>query len=154
LLLEATKGAGVVERGNSAVLAVLSEIALLGPVRREMAKTAAPELHAGGAAAVWQLADQGPLRMGDLASRLHVDLSVVSRQVGELVAAGFVDRHPDPADGRACVLSLTATGRAALDSAVGRLTQAFEPHLSGWGERDLLRIAAELRRLRDDLLAQ
>lgn len=139
------------EQDVAAGMAVLEEVALLGPVRREMARSAAPDV-AGGAAALWHLAQSGPMRMSELASRLRVDVSVGSRQVAELVAAGQLQRSVDPADRRACVLSVTDAGRAALDAAVERVAADFAPRLTGWSTPDLLRLAADLRRLREDLL--
>jgi len=137
---------------DDAALQVLQVIGLLGPLRREMARCAAPELHAGAAAAVWQLAAHGPLRMRDLATSLQLDLSVVSRQVAELVADGHLQRAPDPEDRRACLLSVTAAGQVALDAVVARLTDRFRCSLAGWEAADLLRVARDLRRLSEDLL--
>ena len=52
----------------------------------------------------------GSLRVSALAERLHSDVSTVSRQVTTLVDLGFVTRGPDPDDGRAQALTLTAEG--------------------------------------------
>lgn len=54
------------------------------------------------------------LRMGDLADRLLVAPSVASRVVATLEQDGLVERHPDPADARACLLGLTDRGRDRL----------------------------------------
>ena len=55
-----------------------------------------------------------PLRVSALAEVLHSDVSTVSRQVSTLVDLGFVERGPDPHDGRAQALSLTAEGSRLL----------------------------------------
>ncbi len=52
--------------------------------------------------------------MGDLADRLLVAPSVASRVVATLEQDGLVERHPDPADARACLLGLTDLGRDRL----------------------------------------
>lgn len=140
------------EGDAQARLAVLAEVGLLGPLRREMGRSAGPGLHVGTAGALWQLSDRGPLRLGELATGLRVDVSVVSRQVADLVQAGFVDRHPDPADGRACLLSLSPRGRDALAEVTDRVEERFRDALRGWSREDLARVAADLRRLRQDLL--
>jgi DNA-binding MarR family transcriptional regulator len=132
---------------------ILEEIGLLGALRRELAKCGAPDLHAGTAAVVWQVSEGGPMRISDLAAALNVDVSVASRQVGELVTAGYLERQLDPVDRRACRLSLTDAGRTALDGALARLRGRFREQLAGWQTDDLLRIAAELHQLRQDLLA-
>jgi DNA-binding MarR family transcriptional regulator len=138
---------------SAARLAVLEEIGVLGPLRREMAKCALPELQAGGGGALWHLAKHGPLRMSDLAAGLRVAPSVVSRQVSDLVDGGYLDRTADPIDGRACVLAISDHGQAALDAVLARVDRRFEERLVGWTSAELLRLAADIRRLREDLLA-
>jgi DNA-binding MarR family transcriptional regulator len=51
-----------------------------------------------------------PGRLSTLAGELCVDLSVVSRQVAALEAAGLVTRAPDPGDRRASVITATDAG--------------------------------------------
>jgi len=53
------------------------------------------------------VSEQAPLRLSDLAEQGELDLSTISRQIRDLVAAGLIARIPDPADGRAALLSLT-----------------------------------------------
>jgi DNA-binding MarR family transcriptional regulator len=57
----------------------------------------------------------GEHRLTELAQRRGVDQSVISRQIGILQAQGLVSRRPDPADGRASLVRLTADGLALLD---------------------------------------
>src|ERR1700755_3345303 len=57
---------------------------------------------------------QGPCRPGQVAEKLCLDRSVISRQVAALVDAGLVDRASDPDDGRAELVSLTDAGRERL----------------------------------------
>jgi DNA-binding MarR family transcriptional regulator len=138
---------------DTACLAVLAEIAALGSVRRDMLRAAGHEQHGGGAAVMWHLLTHGPLRLSDLAAGLRLDLSVVSRQVSDLVASGHVDKRRDPHDGRSCVVHLTEAGNAAVQDAVSRLVDRFTPRLAGWRTEDLLKLAADLRRARQELLS-
>jgi DNA-binding MarR family transcriptional regulator len=62
------------------------------------------------------LAAAGPMRLGGLASRLGVQVSTMSRIADIMVAFGWVERRPDEADHRACVIGLTGVGAALLDS--------------------------------------
>lgn len=62
------------------------------------------------------LAVAGPMRLGGLASRLGVQVSTMSRIVDIMVAFGWVERRPDEADHRACVIGLTGAGAALLDN--------------------------------------
>ena len=63
-------------------------------------------------AALEQLRD-GPITVGELASRLGLTLPTVSCVLAELDRAGFVERHPDPADRRRTIVQITAA-RATL----------------------------------------
>lgn len=58
------------------------------------------------------LVEHGPLRLGALAQRLFLDKSTTSRVVAALVKKGYVDQHPDAADGRATALGASRRGRA------------------------------------------
>ena len=53
----------------------------------------------------------GSLRSHDLVTNLKLDKSTVSRLVADLVDEGLIKMQPDPEDGRAKRLVLTATGR-------------------------------------------
>lgn len=52
----------------------------------------------------------GPLRLGELASRLYLDKSTTSRVVQTLVRKGYVAQRPDPSDRRAMTVSATRKG--------------------------------------------
>jgi DNA-binding MarR family transcriptional regulator len=62
------------------------------------------------------MAATGPMRLGALASRLGVQVSTMSRIVDIMVTSGWVERRPDEADHRACVIGLTSRGSALLDA--------------------------------------
>src|SRR5215217_2849960 len=55
-----------------------------------------------------------PARVRDVAEALQVDVSVASRQIAALVAAGYIRREADAEDRRAQRVSLTDAGLAAL----------------------------------------
>jgi len=89
---------------------------------------------------------EGPMRASALAASVQADLSTVSRQVATLVARGLLERLADQRDGRACLLTVTDTGRAAIaDYEQGR--QAFfDTVLSGWSAGEMLQFARQLER--------
>jgi DNA-binding MarR family transcriptional regulator len=62
------------------------------------------------------MSSAGPMRMGNLASRLGVQVSTMSRIVDILVALGWTERRPDEADHRACVIGITSEGAALIDT--------------------------------------
>lgn len=93
----------------------------------------------------------GPVRMSDLAARLQLDVSTVSRQVRVLEQSGQIERSPDPDDGRATVLTATATGLQVLNEAVERRHALLAAVLKDWSPDDLATLGTLLSRLGDSL---
>lgn len=56
-------------------------------------------------------APKAKLRMQELSATVVLSRSRVSRIVDDLVAAGYVEKQPDPSDGRGTLAVLTAEGR-------------------------------------------
>jgi DNA-binding MarR family transcriptional regulator len=56
------------------------------------------------------------MRLGGFASRLGVQVSTMSRIVDIMAASGWLERRPDEADHRACVIAITSAGSALLDA--------------------------------------
>ncbi len=75
------------------------------------------------------------LRIQQLASRVVLTRTRVSRLVDRLADAGLVSRQPDPEDGRACFAVITPAGRGALRHAAPaylvRIQRHFARHLTG-----------------------
>ena len=57
------------------------------------------------------LAEFGPASQASLGRRTGIDRSDVVAAINELAADGYVDRSPDPDDGRRNIITLTASGR-------------------------------------------
>jgi DNA-binding MarR family transcriptional regulator len=74
------------------------------------------------------------LRMCDLAERLHLSPSGLTRRLDGMVRAGFVAREPSAADRRVTLAVLTDTGYAALEAAapvhVDGVRRHFLAHLT------------------------
>lgn len=62
-------------------------------------------------------ADQGGVRVGEIARNLGVKVPSATEQIIKLERAGLVRRDADPADSRAVRVKLTREGHAAVDSA-------------------------------------
>lgn len=79
-------------------------------------------------------ADEGRLRMQELAARVVLSRTRVSRLVDEIARTGMVDKQPDPADGRAAFTVITERGRKELRAAapvyLDRIRTNFASHLS------------------------
>ena len=70
------------------------------------------------------LADEAPLRISELAGRLILEKSTVSRLVSSLAEKGWIRTSPDPSDARARLIELSASGRRAAE----RLKAARNAH--------------------------
>jgi DNA-binding MarR family transcriptional regulator len=90
---------------------------------------------------------EGPQSVSDLASSERVRPQSMAQTVGELEAAGLVQRRPDPDDRRRQIVELTATGTEVLHEdrrrRVGWLAEAIANDLTA-EERDVLRRAVPL----------
>ncbi|MEO3875190.1 MarR family transcriptional regulator [Nonomuraea sp. B12E4] len=80
------------------------------------------------AEAILILADDQPLTLGELGSRLIAETGNPSRLADRLQAAGLIHRHPSPHDRRRIELTLTTHGREMAT----RIQQARRPLLD-WG---------------------
>jgi DNA-binding MarR family transcriptional regulator len=75
-------------------------------------------------------APQRRLRMQDLAARVVLSRTRVSRLVEEIVRAGLVERIPDPEDGRATFAAMTTRGREELRKAAPLYLAGIEEHFT------------------------
>lgn len=70
------------------------------------------------------------LRMQDLAARAVLSRTRISRIVGELEREGFVERVPDPHDGRATLARITTSGRDVLRRTAPLYQAGVERHFN------------------------
>jgi DNA-binding MarR family transcriptional regulator len=89
---------------------------------------------------------EGPMRASALAVSVQSDLSTVSRQVAVLVGRGLLERRADQRDGRACLLAVTAAGRAAIAEQERRRHAFFDEVLTGWSAEELRQFAQQMER--------
>jgi DNA-binding MarR family transcriptional regulator len=75
--------------------------------------------------ALGELAQEGQLRQLELARRLRLTKSTVSRLVGQLTTRGWVERAPAPDDGRGVVLRLTPAGQRAAGNLAAARREKF-----------------------------
>ncbi len=69
---------------------------------------------------------EGPMRSGELADHCMLTRPAVTELVDGLVADGYVRREESPDDRRAVVLSLTASGRRAIERFEDRFAEALK----------------------------
>ncbi|WP_406445077.1 MarR family transcriptional regulator [Streptomyces sp. NBC_00631] len=100
-----------------------------------------------------QVADSEPLRPGELAQRLGVEASHVTRTVQQLQRSGYVTRVPDPDDRRAQRIELTDAGRAAVERVRDAGARGMQLALDDWKPEELRELATLFHRMVDDFLA-
>ncbi len=71
-----------------------------------------------------QLRHGDGLAIGELAERMSMDRTTLTRNLGPLVSAGWVAQRPDPVDRRRTQLALTDDGRRTLREAAPRWREA------------------------------
>jgi DNA-binding MarR family transcriptional regulator len=126
----------------------------LGLVHREIARHALAELGSQGFTALAVIAKHGPLRIGDVADRLSIDVSVASRQVAALERSGYIAREADAHDRRARRVSATATGTRVLTESHRRMVEAFSTAMTAWDDEEVVALSRGLDRLREDFRRQ
>lgn len=105
-----------------------------------------------GSMLLLHLCKDGPQRSSALAAAVCVDPSTVSRQIGDLVDLGLVERRADPHDGRATLLAATDAGEARYQQLQERRDRAFALMFAGWTDTDVSALVDLLRRLNDTLI--
>lgn len=88
-------------------------------------------------------------RLTALAEQAQVRKQTAGALVDQLERAGWVDRVPDPTDGRARLVRLTAKARRVMrvaEAAVDEVTAEWEAHL---GSRRMSQLRAALTALRE-----
>jgi MarR family transcriptional regulator, organic hydroperoxide resistance regulator len=68
-----------------------------------------------------ELSADRPVTISVIADRLHTSGAYVTMECKKLIRRGFLEKNPNPDDGRSVIVSLTDEGRTAID--------AFAPHL-------------------------
>lgn len=75
---------------------------------------------------VFEGLDPEGTRLTTLAERAQMSHQAMGEMVDELVSHGYLERVPDPADGRARLIRPTARGRAELARAADQLRLLYE----------------------------
>ncbi|GAA4790387.1 MarR family winged helix-turn-helix transcriptional regulator [Streptomyces ziwulingensis] len=113
----------------------------------EMAREVHPDLESAAYGLLVRLGECGGQRATELAAYIGVGKATMSRQLRALEELGLIAREPDPHDGRAWLVTLTAEGQ----DRVRRVRQArrarYAGRLADWNPREV----AELARLLHEL---
>lgn len=126
-------------------------LALIAISRRIRARGPEDALEPGAFLVLHTVACHRPARPSEVADRLQLDASTISRHLRNLERAGMVVRSSDPQDRRAARVCVSALGQAVLDEGFqarrARVSAAFET----WPAEDRHALVGLLTRLAEDL---
>jgi len=136
----------------------LIEEALTRIIRRSRQRPAHDQLMAAAglsmeraAFSVARLCEDGPVRLSDLAAKLDVNVSTISRHVQQLERDGLLRRADDPRDRRAAMLHLTPEGRSLLKRAWAAKRTALIRIFDRWDPQERHSFAELLGRFSHEL---
>lgn len=132
-------------------LAIIVAWASRREFQEEAMRRARCDLTRAHAALLGRLSEYGPLRTGELAGMLGIDNSTITPQVQKLAKAGLIAREPDPNDGRAAMLTITAEGQQLLERLHRTRRDMLLEKLRDWTPSDRAAVAAALSRLASSL---
>jgi DNA-binding MarR family transcriptional regulator len=129
-------------------------VRLLREFRRELSAPAAdagfgdlrdPHLQIFGTIGV------GQVRLTTVAARAQLSLAATSELVNDLQALGYLERQPDPSDGRAKLICLTERGRGLMTLADNQVAAIEEQWSAIVGAQRFSDMCAAMQRLLDQL---
>ncbi|MFG1906563.1 MarR family winged helix-turn-helix transcriptional regulator [Kribbella sp. NPDC048928] len=112
------------------------------------------QLHPTQFLALMLIADEQPIRIGEIAARVPCSQPTATTTVAALEEAGLVRREPDPVDGRATAVVLTEAGVATVEASGRSAADELAKLLDRLDEADralVLQAGAVLTRVTDDL---
>lgn len=92
----------------------------------------------------------GPMRASALAEAADTEAPLVSRELRNLTAAGYVETRPDPNDGRGRIVSLTKKGRTTYERFRAGADRITAHAFRDWDDEEIAQLRAFMRRVVDD----
>jgi DNA-binding MarR family transcriptional regulator len=139
---------------EAAIEAVELQLSLLWRRARSMShhlsRSVHPEMEPSAYGLLTILAQEGAMRLTDLAASVGVGKPSVSRQIGFLESIGLVRKEADPSDGRAQAILLTDKGAAQIHTVQAARKEDFHTRLAAWSETELRQLATLMAKLNTD----
>lgn len=82
-----------------------------------------------------------------VADHMHVSGAFVTAETGKLAKKGLLAKRPNPSDGRSVLVTLTAKGRKALDTALPHIRAVNDVFFGKLGAEEFERLAAAAARI-------
>jgi len=93
-------------------------------------------------AALSRLDRGGPTTAAELARKEQISPQSMGATIAELEARGFVDRAPDPTDGRRILLSISASGKREVNRRRDTRVEQLAAGLAEFSDTELAQLAA------------
>lgn len=122
-------------------------VAMLRRARRattDRARLIDPALATVGYQVLVALRENPGLPQSALVEKLDMDKGAVSRQVHLLSDLGLVDKHADPEDRRACLVSLSEEGERRMGDLERERRSAYVARFDDWTPDELTVLAEQL----------
>ncbi|MFI5684010.1 MarR family winged helix-turn-helix transcriptional regulator [Streptomyces sp. NPDC051636] len=113
----------------------------------EMAREVHPDLEPAAYGLLVRLDEHGRQRATELAAYIGVGKATMSRQLRALEELGLIAREPDPADGRAWLVTLTDEGRGRVGKVRLARRARYVSQLAHWDRREVSELARLLHEL-------
>ncbi|MEU9477011.1 MarR family transcriptional regulator [Streptomyces sp. NPDC048191] len=113
----------------------------------EMAREVHPDLESSAYGLLIRLDELGGQRATELAAYIGVGKATMSRQLRALEELGLIAREPDPADGRAWLVTLTDEGRGRVGKVREARRARYVRQLSHWDRTEVAELARLLNQL-------
>jgi DNA-binding MarR family transcriptional regulator len=136
---------------NDALDVVETEMALVQRALERLARRSAihRDLDRASYLAARTLEATGPISLKDLAARLGVDASTMTRQIATMEGDGLLHRYTDPADGRVSLVDLSSAGRRKMRTVQRARRDRIHDLFAGWSKREQLEFGRLLGRFND-----
>ncbi len=108
-----------------------------------------PELHSGAYFLLAWLNAHGPVRASVISDTFMLDKGAVSRRISMLEELGLVERLPDPADGRATLISVSVAGKERMVLADEHRREWFDTRVASMTVEELESLATLLARFNE-----
>jgi len=122
-------------------------------VRKEFFGPAAADMSLNDVVLLDFINSSGPVRLSELASQHGVDKSTMTPQVNRLDGKGLIERHSDPEDARATLVSTSPEGRDMQHQIGAAGAGLFDDLLANWSKKDRQALATLLDRFVRELVA-
>jgi DNA-binding MarR family transcriptional regulator len=96
------------------------------------------------------IVEAGEIRASDLASRLFVTKTSISRYVNDMLKEGLLRQRRDPSDGRATLLSVSAAGQREFEEREQRRSAMLREICKDWSTTDVAKLTALMQRFNDE----